>query len=239
MLSYDEFCRNCEVLENAIARACDSCGRKFSEVKILPVTKNHSAFAVEYSLLRGFGFVGENRVQEALSKMDDCLARGVEANWELIGHLQSNKVKFCPGKFARIQSVDSAKLIAKLESVSADYAALNSGFKQNILLQINSGKDPAKFGAEIEDSEALVEKILNCPHLNLQGFMAIAPLSGDSCVARKAFAKLREMRDSFEEKFGLKFPELSMGMSGDMEDAIFEGSTQVRVGTALFGERHY
>lgn len=239
MLSYDEFRRNCEELESAIERACNACGRKQDAVKILPVTKNHAAIAVEYANRRGFERVGENRVQEALSKMSECSTLDLNLGWELIGHLQSNKVKFCVGKFERIQSVDSVKIVEKLEASAAMLASHNLGFRQNILLQVNSGKDPAKFGAEIEDAEMIVEKILNARHLNLEGFMAIAPLDEKRDSARAAFSELRKMRDAFEEKFCRKFPELSMGMSGDLEDAIKEGSTLVRVGTALFGERNY
>ena len=230
MVSYEEFCGGVSKIRERIGLAASKCGLNPENVKILPVTKNHSEKAVEYAFKSGFSSVGENRVMEALDKMGML---DLPVNWELIGHLQSNKAKFC-AKFFRVQSVDSVKLLEKL-----DKAAESGGVEIRILLQINSGRDPAKFGAEIEDAPALAEAALKCSHLKLDGLMTIAPLVDDKTAARRAFAKLREIRDGLEESFKIKLPELSMGMSGDIEDAVMEGSTMVRVGTALFGERVY
>jgi len=152
--------------------------------------------------------------------------------WELIGHLQSNKARLAVAHFDRIQSVDSTKLVTVLER-----AAGETGRKVAVLLEINAGEDPAKFGAAPAEAPALLELALAQAHLQVDGLMTIAPLSDDPAVARRCFARLRSLRDELAARFGVPLPELSMGMSGDFESAIAEGSTQVRVGTALYGTR--
>jgi pyridoxal phosphate enzyme (YggS family) len=176
------------------------------------------------------GAVGENRVQEAVEKRAAMAASALR--WELIGHLQSNKAKLAVLHFERIQSVDSEKLLTAL-----DRAAANLGKKLPVLLQINAGNDPAKFGAEPADAPRLLEHALTLPHLQVDGLMTIAPLSSDPAVARRTFANLRRIRDDLATRFGVPLRELSMGMSGDLDHAIAEGSTLVRVGSALYGPR--
>lgn len=194
------------------------------------MTKTHPVEAVVYAQRYGFTAVGENRVQEAVEKRSQC---PVAVEWELIGHLQSNKARLAVAHFDRIQSVDSIKLINKLAQ-----AAREVGKTQRILLQINAGRDPAKFGAEPEEAPDLLERALAEDSLRVEGLMTIAPLSEDKSVARACFANLREIRDQLETRFGVKLPELSMGMSNDLEEAVAEGSTLIRVGTALFGSRN-
>jgi pyridoxal phosphate enzyme (YggS family) len=229
MINFNDFKTNTEQVLARIAEACRAAGRSPEEVELLAVTKTHPAEAAEYVGRFGLKAVGENRVQEAIDKK---MLTSVSLRWELIGHLQSNKAKTAAEHFDRVQSVDSQKLLALL-----DRAASESGRPLSILLQINAGRDPAKFGAEIEDAPALLERALTCKHLRLDGLMTIAPLSNDPAVAQRTFATLRELRDKFVGQFGVPLRELSMGMSGDLAAAIAAGSTQVRVGSALFGAR--
>ena len=231
MISYGEFADNCKRLEERIRKAADASGRKFEEVAVLPVTKTHPVAAAQYSAQYGFKSVGENRVQEAVEKIAQNAA---DIEWELIGHLQTNKAKAAAANFARIQSVDSIKLLAKLDKEAAEISKT-----QRVLLQINAGRDPAKFGAEIEEAPALLECALGLENISVEGLMTIAPLDEDLDTASHCFANLRNLRDGLETKFSVKLRELSMGMSGDLERAIAEGSTVIRVGSFLFGEREH
>lgn len=237
MIPYNTFCTNCKTLKHRVELACSACKRNSSDVKILPVTKTHPLEAIEYSAEFGFDAVGENKVQEAVAKIQQAQiqkSKALSVNCELIGHLQTNKAKKAVEYFARIQSVDSIKL---LEKIDAEAKKLDK--KQRILLQINAGRDPAKFGAEIEEAPALLERALQLNNLTVEGLMTIAPLDENLDSARRCFANLREIRDELSEKFAISLSELSMGMSHDLEIAIEEGSTMIRVGTFLFGERHY
>jgi hypothetical protein len=168
-------------------------------------------------------------VQEAVEKRSQTTAA---IRWELIGHLQSNKAALAVRHFDRIQSVDSEKLLNLL-----DGAAGELGRSMPILLQINAGHDPAKFGAEPEAAPRLVEAALARSHLRLEGLMTVAPLSSDPAVAERTFSNLRSLRDELAARFNVPLHELSMGMSGDYPAAIAAGSTLVRIGTALFGGR--
>jgi pyridoxal phosphate enzyme (YggS family) len=233
MLTYEEFCLRADEVETRIAAACQAVGRPTETVRLLPVTKTHPAEAALYAARRGFGAVAENRVQEAAAKRP---AAPAALQWELIGHLQSNKSRLAAETFDRIQSVDSEKLARHL-----DRAATESGRQLAILLQINAGRDPAKFGAELEDAPRLLDAASACPGLRVEGLMTIAPLGTTPTetaeLAQRTFANLRELRDTLASRSGHSLLELSMGMSGDLELAIAAGSTCVRVGTALFGAR--
>jgi pyridoxal phosphate enzyme (YggS family) len=228
-IDYETFRTRADALLARIGEQCRAAGRNPQEVTLLPVTKTHPAAAAEYAARHGFGAVGENRVQEAVDKQAQTTA---QVRWELIGHLQSNKGKLAATHFGRIQSVDSEKLLNVL-----DRAAGELGRKLPILLQVNAGNDPAKFGAEPADAPRLLELALTKPHLQVDGLMTIAPLSDDPAVARRTFANLRAIRDDLAARGGLPLRELSMGMSGDLDAALAEGSTLVRVGTALYGAR--
>ena len=219
-------------VQRQIAEACAAAGRDPATVRLLPVTKNHPAEAVALAAAAGFEAVGENRVQEAVAKQTECAAQNLRVRWELIGHLQSNKAKLAARHFDRVQSVESAKLLDGL-----DREAAAAGRILPVLLQINAGNDPAKFGAEPADAPALLEHALGKTALRVEGLMTIAPLSDDPAVARRTFANLRTIRDQLAARFGVALPELSMGMTSDLAAAIAEGSTMLRVGTALFGER--
>lgn len=231
MIGYNEFLENCAKINERIVLACEKCGRKTESVKLMPVTKTHPVDAALFAYKAGYKAVGENRVQEAVSKIP---LAPLDLQWELIGHLQSNKANLAISHFARIQSVDSVKLVEKLNNHAKEL-----GKTMRILLQINAGNDPAKFGADIQDAPALAEAALKCEHLKVEGLMTIAPLDSNLDTASRCFCKLREIRDLLESEFSVKLRELSMGMSGDLERAIQEGATLIRVGTALFGERYY
>lgn len=228
-IDYDTFRQRADALRARIAAACAAAGRNPSEITLLPVTKTHPAAAAEHAARYGLTAVGENRVQEAAEKRAQTTVR---LRWELIGHLQSNKARLAVTHFDRIQSVDSGKLLTVL-----DRAAGELGKTLPVLLQVNAGNDPAKFGAEPADTPRLLETALALPRLKVDGLMTIAPLSDDPAVARRTFANLRTIRDELATRFGTPLRELSMGMSGDLDAAIAEGSTLVRVGSALYGPR--
>jgi pyridoxal phosphate enzyme (YggS family) len=228
-IDYDTFRTRADTLLARIAEQCRLAGRNPQEVTLLPVTKTHPAAAADYAARYGLQAVGENRVQEAIDKQAQTTAT---VRWELIGHLQSNKAKLAVTHFGRIQSVDSEKLLNVL-----DRAAGELGRRLPVLLQINAGNDPAKFGAEPADAPRLLDLALAKPHLQLDGLMTIAPLSDDPAVARRTFANLRTIRDQLAARSGAPLRELSMGMSGDLDAAIAEGSTLLRVGSALYGAR--
>jgi PLP dependent protein len=230
LVPFEAFLGNLAFLRAEIAETCAKIGRNPESVSILPVTKNHPAAAAEYVARAGLSAVGENRVQEARDKKP---ASPTNLQWELIGHLQSNKARLAISTFDRIQSVDSVKLAGHLGRAAHE---LERQFA--VLVQVNAGRDPAKFGCEIEETPAVIEEVLRQPALRLDGLMTIAPLSPDPSVARRTFETLRELRDTLAARFGQPFSELSMGMSGDLQAAILAGSTQVRVGTALFGQRN-
>lgn len=229
MIPYEAFRKNVEFLTQRVREAAQRCDRPVEQIRILPVTKNFPPDAIEYCLKSGFMAVGENRVQETIYKQGEFRHR---LQWELIGHLQSNKVKPAIEHFDVVQSVDSSKLLEKLQR-----ACQSQEKELDILLQINAGRDPAKFGIDPDLVDAAVELALKCDHLRLKGFMTIAPLSADHSVARRTFANLRSLLERTNREFGLALRELSMGMTDDLEIAIEEGSTCIRVGTALFGTR--
>lgn len=218
-------------IRTLIEQCCQEANRDVASVTLLPVTKNHPVEAALYAQVTGIQVVGENRVQEAAGKK--ALVDGA-LRWELIGPLQSNKAKKAVETFSRIQTVDRVKLAKSLQKHSEDLDKY-----LGVLLQVNAGKDPNKSGVTVDEADLLLETVLELPNLKVDGLMTIAPLSDDKAVARRTFAALRECRDRLESKFGVSLPELSMGMSGDMKEAILEGSTMIRVGTALYGERDY
>ncbi len=229
LIPYEEFARRADQVRAEIAEACRRAGRPAADVELMAVTKTHPPEAAGYAARYGLRAVGENRVQEAAEKRPQCPA---PIAWELIGHLQSNKAKLAVAHFDRVQSIDSEKLLDHL-----DRAAAAQGKVLPVLLQINAGNDPAKFGAEPADAERLLAGALTRKNLRVDGLMTIAPLSSDPAVAQRTFANLRALRDQLSAQQGIPLRELSMGMSGDFADAIAAGSTLVRVGTALFGAR--
>ncbi|HTX67005.1 MAG TPA: YggS family pyridoxal phosphate-dependent enzyme [Opitutaceae bacterium] len=228
-VSYETFRERADAVRAQIAAVCARVGREPGGVQLLAVTKTHPPAAAEYAARYGLPAVGESRVQEGVEKKAQCAAA---IRWELIGHLQSNKARLAAAHFDRIQSVDSSKLLELLDRAAADL-----GRRLPVLLQINAGEDPGKFGAAPADAPRLLEAALGRAHLRVDGLMTIAPLADDPAVARRCFARLRAERDRLAAQFGAPLAELSMGMTADLEAAVAEGSTLVRIGTALFGPR--
>lgn len=229
-LVYNDFRDRADKLRQRLADLCQAALRNPAEVTLLPVTKTQPPEAAIYVHRYGLKSVGENRVQEAVAKRETA---GLPVlRWELIGHLQTNKANLAAQHFDRVQSVDSEKLLRALDAAAGAIAR-----SLPVLLQVNAGHDPAKFGVDPSDAPRLLELALTLPHLRVDGLMTIAPLSDDAAVARRTFARLRTVRDDLATQFGVPLRELSMGMSGDLDAAVTEGSTLVRVGTALFGPR--
>ena len=198
-------------------------------VTIVAVTKGFGLEAVEAALAAGLTDLGENRVQEAVAKIDTPVGR--RATWHLIGHLQRNKAKDVPGRFGLVHSLDSAALAEEL-----DRRAATHGATVRALLQVNVAGETEKSGCAPAEAAGLAKQVAGLPHLALEGLMTIAPLTDDEAAQRRTFRGLRELRDALKED-GLWLPTLSMGMSGDYGVAIEEGATVIRVGTALFGPR--
>ena len=232
--TYAEFVLRADAVRVQIATACAAAGRDPATVELLAVTKTHPVAAADYAARYGLRAVGENRVQEAAEKRPLCAAPALA--WELIGHLQSNKSKLAAQHFDRVQSVDSEKLLNHL-----DRAAAELGKVLPILFQVNAGNDPAKFGADLADTPRLIEFALTKPNLRLDGLMTIAPLGSTPAETAEhavcTFTNLRTLRDDLAARLGVPLRELSMGMSSDLAPAIAAGSTQVRVGSALYGAR--
>ena len=211
-----------------IARRQAIAGRTHP-VTIVAVTKGFGLDAVEAALGAGLADVGENRVQEALAKLDTPAGR--RATWHLIGHLQRNKAKLVAGRFALVHSVDSTALAEEL-----DTRAGAQGARQRVLLQVNVAGEAQKSGCAPADAPAVARRVAALPHLALEGLMTIAPFTDAADVQRRAFRGLRELRDALQEE-GLWLPTLSMGMSADYGTAVEEGATVIRLGTVLFGPR--
>jgi pyridoxal phosphate enzyme (YggS family) len=211
-----------------IARRQATAGRT-EPVTIVAVTKGFGLDAVEAALAAGLADVGENRVQEALEKLDSPAGR--RATWHLVGHLQRNKAKHVAGRFALIHSVDSPELADELEKRAAA-----QGARQRVLLQVNVAGEARKSGCAPAEAPVLAHRVAGQPHLALEGLMTIAPFTDDQDVQRRTFRGLRVLRDALQEE-GLWLPTLSMGMSADYGTAVEEGATVIRLGTVLFGPR--
>jgi len=194
-------------------------GRNPDEVTIVGVTKGFDAGVCMLAIQAGLKILGENRVQEALKKMDDVEG----AEWHLIGHLQTNKVRLTAGKFALIQSIDSLHLAQALAKAAPD---------QPVLVEVNVAREPQKSG--VDPAQAIELVAATAEVLDLRGLMAMGPTDGDPAPA---FTELRQLRDEAEQRIGQRLPILSMGMSGDFEAALAAGSTMLRLGQALFGPR--
>jgi len=229
MVTFDQFKAHYAGVLARIQSACARAGRDPASVRLLPVTKTHPVEAALLAYGHGLRAVGENRVQEAAQKRPLAPA---DLRWELIGHLQSNKARQALQVFDVIQTVDSADLAIRLGRLAGEM-----GLRPQVLLQVNSGDDPAKFGCDLADAPRLLEAALAQPALVVRGLMAVAPLSEDPADADRTFVELRLCRDSLAARFGVALPELSMGMSGDLESAVVAGSTCVRLGSTLFGRR--
>jgi pyridoxal phosphate enzyme (YggS family) len=223
--------RNLDTVRERIARAATRSGRDASEVRLMAVTKAHPFATVEAAARAGVRLFGENRVQEAVSKWMDA-----PSDWELhlIGHLQRNKAKTAAGLFHTVQSIDKKETAAELHR-----HCVSAGRACRILLEVNTSGESTKSGVRGREALlGLLESVRSYPGLEVLGLMTVGPLDPDMRVVRRSFSDLREMRDACRAVYpGLGRAVLSMGMSGDFEVAVEEGSTMVRLGTALFGPR--
>jgi len=217
-----------------IQRAAERSGRDPATVTLIAVSKTVPVPRVAAMAAAGQQVFGENRVQEAAAKIPAIRDEwgGHPLTWRLVGHLQRNKVKPALDIFHHLDSIDSFRL---LEAVSKE--AQQRGRTVPVLLQFNCSGEETKGGFEPGDWERVVEEIPVHTGVRVQGLMTIGPLAPDPEAARPAFRMLRRLREEMGERLGRPLPDLSMGMSGDLEVGIGEGATLVRVGTALFGPR--
>lgn len=198
-------------------------------VTIVAVTKGFGLDAVRAARAAGLDDLGENRVQEALGKIDTDVGRG--ARWHLIGHLQRNKARLVPDRFTLVHSLDSLALAQEL-----DRRATAAGRRVRVLLQVNVARESQKSGCPPEEAHALARHVAALEGLALEGLMTLAPLTDDVDMQRRTFRELRRLRDDLQEE-ELWLPTLSMGMSADYGMAVEEGATVIRLGTVLFGAR--
>ena len=216
-----------------IAAACRDAGRDVSEITLVGASKMNDAAACREAVAGGIDALGENRVQEMTAKLAENAYEGAPLHF--IGHLQRNKVKQVVGRVDLIQSVGSLELLDEIEKVAA-----NRGLVQDILLEVNIAEEEAKSGFAPADVFAAAEAALSRPHVRVRGLMTIPPFDADRDTNIQYFGKVRALYVDINAKlFHNELECLSMGMSGDYADAIRAGATMVRVGTAIFGARHY
>jgi pyridoxal phosphate enzyme (YggS family) len=218
-----------EAVLQRVDRACRSSGRDAASVRVVAVSKTFPAERVRELLEAGHRLFGENRVQEALSKIPEV---GPGPVWHLVGTLQRNKARHAVGVFDLIHGVDGRKLAVEL-----DRRAAAAGLRQPILVQLNLSGEATKSGVSEDGLWPLLDEIAGLDHVDLRGLMTIPPPVQDPEQSRPWFAQLRELRDRAADHLGRPLPELSMGMTDDFEVAVEEGATLVRVGRAIFGER--
>jgi len=231
---------NLEAIEERIAQACMRCGRKREEITLMGVTKFHSVEVVDEAWKAGLRCFGESRVQEAAAKFENFREGHPDTELHLIGALQRNKAKLAASLFDSIDCLDRESLAAELVKHAS---ARNSPLP--VLLEFRTGEDSKSGFTGLDDLFRTVELILACPSLSIRGLMTIAPNTREDKILRSAFRRLVEARQELERRFpaesrpteGRNWNCLSMGMSGDFETAIEEGSTLLRIGSAIFGER--
>jgi len=223
---------NVAKIKERIADAAIKAGRKPEEIKIVAATKTRTLEEMIAVAKSGVYAIGENRVQEAMAKKNSW-PEDVRIPWHFIGTLQRNKARKAIDIFDCIQSVNSSTLADTLQRIAKE-----KNKKLECMVEVNISGEESKQGVDPGDVEALVEHVLNdCDCLKLIGLMGMAPLTEKESEIRRSFALLRELCSKLEESLQIRLPELSMGMSDDFEYAIMEGSTMVRIGTALFGPR--
>jgi len=225
-----EIRENLNKVREMVAEAAAGCGRNPDEIKIVAVSKRFPAERIIQASEAGQVLFGENMVQEAQGKAGQLAGRRIE--WHLIGHLQSNKARVAARVFDCIQTVDRESIALKLNGLAGEF-----GREIAVLVQVNVGGEEQKSGIEPEAAGGLVSVIDECPFLRLKGLMTIPPWSEDSGDSRIYFRRLREIRDNLNLGRSEPLVELSMGMSHDFVEAIQEGATMIRVGTAIFGTR--
>jgi pyridoxal phosphate enzyme (YggS family) len=220
---------NLEHVRGLIAAAAEAAGRPPANVRLVAVSKTVDCDRIGLAREAGQRDFGENRAQDLQRKSgllpEDC-------RWHMIGHLQRNKVRAVVTCARWIHSVDSVPLVHRIGRIAGE-----EGRTPDILLQVNVSGEESKYGVEPSAAEAVLEAALGTANLNVRGLMTMAPFGAGSAACRRCFAGLRLLRDRLAGAFGCDLPELSMGMSADFSEAIAEGATLVRIGTAIFGAR--
>jgi pyridoxal phosphate enzyme (YggS family) len=223
---------NLQQVRQKIEFAARRASRKPEDVLLIGVSKTHPAEAIREAYDAGLRHFGENRVQEWEGKRG-ALA-DLSASWHLIGHLQSNKAARAAKAFHSVDSVDDWSLAQRLDRAQAEK---KSGEKLRVLIELHMGGEETKSGVSEADLPELAERLVTLPHLEFAGLMCIPPFHENPEKVRPFFETLRKLKDQLESRIGRPLPTLSMGMSHDFEPAILEGSTEVRIGTAIFGSR--
>jgi pyridoxal phosphate enzyme (YggS family) len=219
---YEEICRR-------VASACDAAGRAPGEVHLVAISKKQSPAVIREAAECGISVFGENRVQEAAAKIPEC-PEGL--SWHLVGHLQGNKVQSAAELFDVIHSIDSLRLLQRMNAACAE-----AGRTISVLLQVSVSGEASKFGLAPEEVPLILEASIQCMSLDVVGLMTIPPFTPNPEGSAPHFAHLRKLRDQWRASTGIPLDELSMGMSHDFEIAIREGATTIRIGTALLGAR--
>jgi pyridoxal phosphate enzyme (YggS family) len=221
---------NLTEIRERIARSAARAGRAADDITLVAVSKTFPPEAIRSAFELGLRHFGENRVQEWESKR--AAVADLDATWHVIGHLQSNKARRAASLFNRVDSVDSLALAQKLDAAAASEAK-----RLQVLIEVHQGGEETKSGVPEADLPALAENIVQLQNLELLGLMTIPPYFDKPEQVRPYFQKLRALRDQVCVQIGMRLNALSMGMSHDFEIAIEEGATEIRVGTALFGQR--
>ncbi len=217
-------------VEQRIDAACERAGRDRSAVRLLPVTKTVGPARIAVALACGYRMFGENRVQDAVAKQEAFAGQGVV--WHMIGRLQRNKIRQALSFADCIQSIDRPALVDALADRLAE-----CGERRRVFIQVNTSGAEGQSGVAPDAAPELAQRVVARPELELNGLMTIGRLAEDPEAVRGDFAHLRELRDRLEQEVGQRLPELSMGMSGDLEIAVEEGATLVRIGSGIFGPR--
>jgi PLP dependent protein len=220
---------NLERVREQITQAAAKAGRAVNEIELVAITKTHPAEKVREAVEAGHTLFGESRVQEARAKIPELPSN---LRWHFVGHLQKNKIRHALPLFELFHGVDSLALAQEIDRIAAE-----DGAHPRVLLEVNVAGEGSKFGFKAETLRAEIGSLLALPRLSIEGLMCIPPLAEEAEASRKFFGQLRELRNSLEKEFDVKFPHLSMGMTQDFSIAVEEGATLVRVGTAIFGER--
>ena len=215
------------MVRQAITTSAERSGRNPDSIVLVAVTKGFPVERIREAMAVGLRVFGENRVQEALPKIDEI--GPAEVDWHLIGHLQTNKVKFIEGRFRMIQSVDRSGLVEALDR--------RLGSALDVLVEVNVAEESQKTGALPTDLPVIAQAVAAAGHLRLRGLMTIAPMVADPEQVRPIFRRLRSLRDETSQELGMPLPVLSMGMTDDYPIAVEEGATMLRLGRALFGPR--
>ena len=237
MITEQELKDNLKDVRKRIEGAVEKSGRKKEDVKLICVSKTNPVEAIEYALSAGEKVFGENKVQELTSKIDYFEEKGLrDIEWHLIGHLQTNKVKYIVGRVKLIHSVESEKLASVIDQESK-----KKGVITDCLVEVNIGNEDSKFGIKPEEAADFVEKIAKFENIRVKGLMCIAPYVDDPEQNRENFSQMKKLSVDIADKniHNVSMSVLSMGMTGDYTVAIEEGATLVRVGTGIFGKRDY